>query len=100
MSSHYTIEKTLCDLCPHPVSYDNLQKEFPELFRDHKDGYKVVINDWRSHPSYPKYEEKIKTLTENGMKKCFYFLADCQGDSISICKGHLLKILGEIDENS
>ena len=101
MSNYYDFKKNICDLCGY--KYTDFFDEFPELVYTKIDGdkqYKIFKPNAREMSSYEKWRQKVAEDRKSQEKLCFYFIADCGGDSISICKEHFEQILKEFNENS
>ncbi|OGC94128.1 MAG: hypothetical protein A2W25_12150 [candidate division Zixibacteria bacterium RBG_16_53_22] len=86
MSSLYSIEVRSCDFCYVEASnqmrehFKTSHPDYDSTNPEHRAAWKVYWDNW----------------TEPEPQPCFYFIADCGGDAISICARHLEKILAEL----
>ena len=90
----YSFKPGCCDECGsgHDVIDANLDRLFhqrPELFNGHKN---VSARDI-SHET----RRLIQQEQRNGLPIMFYFMADCGGDSLTLCRECLKKALGELE---
>ena len=85
----WVIGESICEACEgiyHETIYKELEAQHPE---------------WRDEEGSIKREwQKEWGRARNGCPKkiCFIFEADCHGDGISLCKEHLLEIVGQIEK--
>lgn len=93
MSSQYEIQTLNCDLCDTDNSrpLEVARAAFAELFVTGTQ-FKAGVTREQTVPFHERFrQERAKTA-----KRCFYFLADCGGDSIAICGDCLSKIAREV----
>lgn len=93
MTADYTIEPDKCSLCEAERDgrfWEDADKEFPNTatVQPPNETWQEFRNDWDA--DHPPVE-----------KMCFVFVADCQGDAISLCHECLSKITKRVwDQDS
>ena len=86
----FRIETTSCEICEgvyHDTVFAEIEKRHPEWRAGEKGRpiKKEYLKAWRA-----SYQDSPKRM-------CFVFEADCQGDSITLCAGHLKEIVAKIE---
>lgn len=92
MSTDYKVRIGNCDFCTTRL---DSSKEFPDLF-DEKGLIKRF--DLFKSARYQEYIVACNNHRDSQKKPCFYFIADCGGDSIEICADCLEKIHKEVKD--
>ncbi len=89
------IEFRNCDHCPDD-SQRQARREFAHLFVG--DSYVWAPGVWDTqNPFNGAYGKRIAELRLANRKNCWYWLADCGGDSLSLCVDCLKVIVTELE---
>ena len=84
------VKENICEVCRNDL---NSSDEYQEKYKNMREKYKG------DNDGYWKENKRLSVeLYNRGKSICFVFIADCGGDSISLCKKHLQEIIKKIDE--